>query len=844
MKRFHIYLVFFLLPILGAAQSITDSLDVFDYSTPKEYEIGGITVNGAYFSDENAVIGVSGLAVGDKIKIPGYDIPKALRNLWRLRLYTNVEILQEKTIGDVIFLEYVVQERPRLSRYSYKGVKKSYHDDLNDAIDRHLLKGGIVTEDIKVNASNSIRDFFVEKGFLDTEVKVDEVNDTTRVNSVRLVFKVDQKEKVKIKNIVFNGNEAVTDRRLRKEMETKEKRRFLTGSKFISEEYEADKDAIIAFYNTIGYRDARILDEQMSRNDKGELELHIDVHEGNQYYFRNIVFKGNSIYDTETLDGVLGIEKGEVYNQELLESRLSFSQDGRDVSTLYMDNGYLFFRADPIETAIEGDSIDLELRIFEGPQATIDKVTIAGNDRTHEHVIRRELRTRPGDKFSRSDIIRSQRQIMNLNYFNPETLGINTPVNPSRGTVDVEYTVEEKPSDQLELSAGWGGQRRVIGTLGVTFNNFSLRNIANRKAWHPLPQGDGQRLSLRAQTNGDFYQSYNASFTEPWLGGKKPTSLTVAGFYNKFSNGVSKDVTGYQSFNIKQLSVSVGTRLRWPDDNFISRTSVNIQSLKLNNWASGSVFITDQGETVTNGTYNNFSITQSISRSTVNDPLFPVEGSTITLSVQFTPPYSLFNDKNYDDLEIEDKYQWLEYHKWRFDADWYTTIVGKLVLKAQTKFGFLGAYDSELGVSPFERFQLGGDGINNQQFGYSGVDIISSRGYEITDFPDNTVAVNGGNRQVATPLYNKLTLELRYPLSLNPSSTIYVLAFAQGANAWRDMSDFNPFDLQRSVGGGVRVFLPMFGTLGFNYGIGFDKTGPRTLSNMGDFNIILGFEPE
>lgn len=819
-----------------------ENLEVFDYTDPQDYEIGGIKVTGAFFSDEVAIIGVSGLAVGDKIRIPGYDIPRALRNLWRLRLFTDVQIIQEKKIGDVIFLEYILQERPRLSRFSYKGVKKSFHDDLNDEVNRYLLKGGIVTEDIKVNASESIRAFFVEKGFLDTRVLVEEINDTSRVNAVRLLFDVDLNDKIKIKDIIFTGNTAVTSRRLRKEMETKEKRRFLTGSKFIAEEYDTDQDAIIAFYNKIGYRDARIIQDSSWRNEKGELVLRIDMMEGTQYFFRDIAFKGNSIYETQQLEDVLGITKGDVYNQELLETRLSFSQDGRDVSTLYMDNGYLFFRADPIETAIEGDSIDLEIRIFEGPQATIDKVTIAGNDRTHEHVIRRELRTRPGDKFSRSDIIRSQRQIINLNYFNPENLGINTPVNPNRGTVDIEYTVEEKPSDQLELSAGWGGQRRVIGTLGVTFNNFSLRNITNRKAWHPLPQGDGQRVSLRAQTNGDFYQSYNVSFTEPWLGGKKPTSLTVAGFYNRFTNGASKaNAAAYQSFNITQFSVSVGTRLRWPDDNFVSRTGVNIQTLNLQNWSLFNVFRSDNGEVVRGGYYNNFSITQTLARSTINDPLFPKEGSNISLSVQFTPPYSVFQDKNYSDLPPEDRYRWLEYHKWRFDADWYATLVGKLVLKAQTKFGIIGSYNNEIGTSPFERFQLGGDGINNQQFGYAGVDIISSRGYEIADFPGNTI---GNGQEVATPLYSKLTFELRYPLSLNPSSTIYVLAFAQGANAWRNGRDFNPFELQRSVGGGVRVFLPMFGTLGFDYGIGIDKSGPRTLQNLGDFNIILGFEPE
>lgn len=830
--------------VLATAQTTSDSLDleVFDYSNPQEYEIGGITVAGAFFSDDNAIIGVSGLKVGDKIRIPGYDIPRALKNLWRLRLFTNVEIIHTRSIGDVIFLEIIVNERPRLSRFSYRGVKKSFHDDLNDEVDRFLVKGGIVTENIKINAAESIRTFFVGKGYLDTKVKVDEINDTTRVNAVRLVFDVDQGSKVKIKDIIFTGNDNVKDRRLRKEMaETKEKRRLFANSKLIRDEYKADKEAIIAFYNTIGYRDAQITSDSMYRNEDGDLVLLINISEGNQYYFRDIEFKGNSVYDTETLREVLSISSGDVYNQELLETRLSFSQDGRDVSTLYMDNGYLFFSAEPIETAIEGDSIDLELRIFEGPQATIDKVTIAGNDRTHEHVIRRELRTRPGDKFSRSDIIRSQRQIMNLNYFNPETMGINTPVNPNRGTVDIEYTLEEKPSDQLELSAGWGGRRRVIGTLGVTFNNFSLRNITNREAWHPLPQGDGQRLSIRAQTNGDFYQSYNVSFTEPWLGGKKPTSFTVAGFFNRFTNGGTKGTETYQSFNITQLSVSLGTRLRWPDDNFISRTGVNIQTLNLQNWSLFNVFRSDNGEIVRGGYYNNFSITQTFARNTINDPLFPKEGSNISLTVQFTPPYSLFNDRDYTDLPPQERYRWLEYHKWRFDAEWYTPVAGKLILKAQVKIGVLGSYSDDIGISPFERFQVGGDGINNQQFGYAGVDIISSRGYEITDLPNNTI---DGTQEVATPLFDKFTLELRYPLSLNPSSTIYVLAFAQGINTWRNIREFNPFDVQRSAGLGVRVFLPMFGTLGFDYGIGFDKTGPRTLENMGDFNIILGFEPE
>lgn len=832
-----------------AQRSNQDTLPVLEYEgDPLEYEIGGIKVKGADFSDDNAIISIAGFKVGDKIRIPGPAIQKAIKALWKLRLFTDVQIIKEKTIGDIVFLEIVVEERPRLTRHSYKGAKKSQHDDLNDAVNKFLLKGGIVTENVKVNAREAVEDFYVGKGYLDVKVRVLEVVDSIRPNSVRLVFDVNRGDRVKIKDIMFDGNESVKDRKLRKQFEnTKEKRRLFSSSKFIRDDYEADKELIVDYYNTLGFRDARILGDSIWRDEKGFLKIKINLVEGDRYYFRDIKWKGNSIYDDETLSQVLSIEDGDVYNQELLQTRLSFSQDGRDVSTLYMDNGYLFFRVDPIEVAVEEDSIDLEIRIFEGPQATIDKVAIMGNDRTHEHVVRRELRTKPGEKFSRSDIIRSQRQITNLNYFNPENLNINTPVNPQRGTVDIEYGLEERPSDQLELSAGWGGLQGVIGTLGISFNNFSMRNIFNTEAWSPLPQGDGQRLSLRAQTNGDFFQSYNASFTEPWLGGKKPNSLTVSGFYNRFAGRVS--LGERRSLRIRQATVQLGTRLRWPDDNFIATTALNIQNLTLRNWRQSQfqTFETDQGEAVTSGDYNNFSIRQTLVRSTVSDPIFPKDGSRISLSVQFTPPYSLFNqDRDYRSEPVEERLRFVEYHKWRIDADWYTPVAGNLIFKAQAKIGILGSYSDRLGTSPFERFQLGGDGIQNQQFGFAGVDIISMRGYEINEIVANLRDPRdptSGN--VPTPIFNKFTVELRYPLSLNPSSTIYVLAFAQGGNAWESGRDYNPFDLYRSAGMGLRVFLPMFGTLGFDYGIGFDKrTQDRSLQGLGNFNIILGFEPE
>lgn len=829
------------------AQSVSDSIPVLNYGEPRDFEIGGVKVIGAQYSDENAITSIAGFKVGDKIRVPGGDIPRAIKALWKLRLFTDVQIYKEKTIGEVVFLEIHVQERPRLTRHSYRNAKKTDHDDLNEEVNKHLLKGGIVTDNIKVNAAKGIKDFYIEKGYFDVEVNVDEIADSSRINAVRLVFDVNKKKKVKIADLTFSGNTQVKDSKLRNLMKnTRRKKRLLASSKLIKVDYEEDKNMIIAYYNKLGFRDARILNDSIWRNDEGELLVNLNMYEGVQYHFRNISWKGNSIYDVPTLENVLGIKKGDIYNQELLNTRLSFSEEGRDVSTLYMDNGYLFFTVDPIEVAIMEDSIDIEIRIFEGPQATIDKVTIAGNDRTHEHVIRRELRTIPGEKFSRSDIIRSQREIINLGYFNPESLGINTPVNPQRGTVDIEYTVEERPSDQLELSAGWGGRGRgVIGTLGVSFNNFSMRNIFKKETWSPLPQGDGQRLSLRAQTNGRFFQSYNISFTEPWLGGKKPNSFTVAGFTSILTNGFDKSSDLYGRFINAGVTVSLGTRLKWPDDNFIVSTAINIQNISLDNWQR-VIFLTDDGDLVNEGSYRNFSINQTIARSTVNNPLFPQEGSSFSLSVQLTPPYSLFSDKNYGDLAVEEKFKWLEYHKWRFQADWYTTIVGKLVFRANIKIGMMGAYNDAIGISPFERFQLGGDGLNNSQLNfYTGTDIIRLRGYEPEDLVNNRVNEFNANDIAPTPIYDKFSLELRYPVSLNPSSTIYVLAFAEGGNAWKKASDFNPFDIKRSAGVGLRVFLPMFGLLGFDYGIGFDKNvGNNNFSDLTKFSIILGFEPE
>lgn len=815
-----------------------------EFKEPKEYEIGGIKVSGAQFSDENALINIAGFKVGDKIRFPGSDIPRAMKALWKLKLFTDVKIYKEKTIGDVIFLEIAVQERPRYSRHSFKNLKKSQHDDVNAIIGKLLNKGTIVTENTKAEVIAALRKHFTEKGYPDSEILIKEENDKQATNAVVLVFDVRRNKRVKIQNISFTGNENVSAAKLRKQMDkTKRKARIFSASKFLDKEYQEDKKKIIKYYNKIGYRDARITHDSVWRAKNGSIMVHIDLNESGRYYFRNLIWKGNSIYDNTLLDNVLGIKKGDVYNNELLENRLRYSQDSRDVSSLYMDNGYLFFNVDPVEVAIDKDSIDLELRIFEGPQATIDRVVIKGNDRTHEHVIRRELRTKPGEKFSRSDIIRSQREIVNLGYFNQEKLGINTPVNAQRGTVDIEYSVEEKPSDQLELSAGWGGfNRGIIGTLGVSFNNFSARNILHRDTWSPLPQGDGQKFSIRGQTNGKFFQSYNTSFTEPWLGGKRATSLTISGFRSLINYGAFNS-SGIESNKITQTggNISIGTRLKRPDDNFVYRVEADIRSMQLTAWTSGGGI----GQfAVTDGTYNNFSIRQTLARSSVNDPLFPREGSNFQLTLMLTPPYSMFRPKgtDYSDWTVSEKYKWVEYHKWRFNAEWYTTLVGKLVMKSSMKLGMLGSYNKDIGLSPFERFNFGGNGLNNQQIGIIGRDIISSRGYQPADISGNYQ--NG--QQYGAAVFNKMALELRYPISLNPQSTIFVLGFVEGGNAFSSIRQFNPFELRRSAGLGLRVFLPMFGLLGFDYGVGFDKTtlGSTSLRNRGTFNIILGFEPD
>jgi outer membrane protein insertion porin family len=604
--------------------------------------------------------------------------------------------------------------------------------------------------------------------------------------------------------------------------DTKEKRlyRFFSTSKFLESNYAKDKQKILDKYNSMGYRDASIISDSVFETGKKTMGIKIGINEGHKYYFRNIIWTGNTKYTDKELDGVLGIHKGDIFDQSVLESHLMMNQNGNDVSSLYMDDGYLFFQVTPVEVNVERDSIDLEMRIYEGKQARINRIRITGNTKTNDKVIMREVRTKPGQLFSRADIIRSQRELAQLGYFNAEKLGINPTPNPADGTVDIEYVVEEKPSDQIELSGGWGGaQGGLVGSLGLSFNNFSASNIGKRKTWRPLPSGDGQKLSIRAQSNGSYYQSYNASFTEPWLGGKKPNSLSVTLYHSILTNGLSSSDANQSSTKISGLSIGFGKRLKFPDDFFTFFAELNLQNYLLKN--STNFLFTD-------GFSNNLNVKFTLSRNSIDQPLYPRGGSEFSVSGQFTPPYSSLNDKDYASLEPQEKYKWVEFHKWTGKVSWFTKVAGNLVISTRIKYGFLGNYNDKVGQSPFERFYVGGDGLSG--FSLYGSDIVSLRGY----------SNNSLSPQVGSTVFDKYTFEIRYPLSLNPSATIYGLAFTEAGNAWLNFKDFNPFDLKRSAGFGVRVFLPMFGLLGLDWGYRLDDVPTYPGMDRSTFHFSIG----
>ena len=872
-----------------------DLINLYNSKVPKEYVIGGIRVSGTSRYDEQLLVSIAGINPGEKVTVPGGDnFSKAINNLWNQHLFSNVQIYFTKLEGNKLFIEIHVTERPALSKYFFRGARKAEEDDLKSKTG--LVASRVVTENVKRSAIQNIQKYYAGKGFQNASVRVVEEPDPARPNSVTLTFFVERGKKVRVDNIRFFGNDNVSDIRLKKQMKgTKEMtkmtlypdrepssygenknvdlrgylgdagflsfsktREFLdpyfrfklfSSAKFDEKKYAEDKDKVLEYYNSRGYRDAAILADTQFMTKRGNLDVDIKMSEGHRYYFGNISWKGNTKYSDSTLTLLLGIKKGDIYNLRTLNKKLGkeMGPEGGDISGLYMDDGYLFFRVDPVETAVYNDTINFEIRIVEGPQATIKNVTIAGNEKTKEHVIRRELRTLPGEKFSRTDLIRSQREIAQLGYFNQEKIGINPVPNPDDGTVDIHYTVEEKSSDQLELSAGWGGGIGLTGTLGVTFNNFSIKNIFHREAWEPLPTGDGQKLSLRIQSNGRAYQSYNFSFTEPWLGGKKRNSLTVSLYRSLFRTGGISSTGRYFFSDTNSLknfgaSISLGKQLKWPDDYFTLIYSLSFTQYTLNNYPLFT-------QAFRNGTSNNVSFKVALSRNSAGpNPIFPTQGSNFLLSGQFTPPYSLINKS----ITPRDSYKLPEFHKWRFNADWFIPI-GKamgsdksrqFVLRAAAKYGFMGKYNPAFDFSPFERFQVGDAGLANGSY-ILGYDIIAHRGYPVYESSNPKVNPDQQSASQFFTMFNKYTVELRYPFTTNPNSTIFGMLWFEAANGWYDYKSYNPFQLRRSAGVGMRFFLPMFGLLGFDYGVGFDRlqAGGR-LRDATRFTFMLGYEPE
>ncbi len=850
MTFFKYSILIFLLAIckLNFAQNIaveSTSEVTLDWAKPKEYSVGGIEVECSEYTDKNIIRLLSGISIGDKVQIPGDKISEAIKNLWKQSLFEDVKIYLVKIIGDKVFLKIVVIEKPRLSKFSFRGkVKKNDADEIRGKI--RLVREKVVTDYTLGYIKNIVKDFYVNKGYYHAQVEMTtEVDKTAKTPHVIVYINVNKGKKVRIQNLNINGNTVVADWKLQRKMSDSKPFRLYTfwnSGKYLEDNLEKDLPSIISKYNSKGYRDARISKDTVYFVKKNRVNIDITIDEGHKYYFGEIKWFGNSKYRSGQLDTILNIKKGEVFDQSYLDQKLFMNPNGYDISSLYMDDGYLFFNVTPQEVNVHNDTIDLDIHMYEGKQATINKVTVMGNTKTNDHVIYREIRTRPGQLFRRSDIIRTQRELSQLGYFDPEKLGVTPTPNPADGTVDIEYRVEEKPSDQVELSGGWGGGR-VVGTLGLSFNNFSMKNIFKPSSWSPLPTGDGQKFSIRAQTNGIYYQSYNMSFTEPWLGGKKPNSLSVSAFYSMFNTTGAKkyvnDAEGNKVLNPNRStmkiiggSVGFGKRLKKPDDFFSIYTEASYNYYELTNYP---YFI------LANGYANDFNGKINISRNSVDGPIFPKNGSNFTLLGQFTPPYSLFNGKDYSNLPAAEKYKFIEYQKYKFTAEWFTQLTNKkagegkearnLVLRTKIGYGILGMYNSKVGVSPFERYYMGGSGLSGYQ-NFVAREIIALRGYT-----DNSLSSSNGD-----PICARYTMELRYPISLNPQATIFVLGFAEAGNTWAKYKDFNPFQVKRSAGFGLRVFLPMFGLLGLDYGWGFDNIpgNPNSGNGKGQFHFTLG----
>ncbi len=877
----------------AAQEAPTPKTGELNYRSPAEYTIGGIEVTGLNVLDKNAMVSLTGLKVGDKIKIPGEGVSGAIRKLWKHGLIGDATISVDRIEGNNVFLAIKLAERPRLTDFYFDGISKSKQSSLKD--DLHLIRGKIVNDATIRNAELAVRKHFVKKGFLNTVVKITQEGDTLNRGGVRLRINVNVKSKVKVHNVNFEGNEQVSASILKKKLKkTKEHARitlhrvilkelidlrshkvkefltdsakktswrdvkeflnrtvklnFLTGSKFIRTEFDEDKKKLLAYYNTQGYRDVDIVSDTITRYNDSKIDVHIKISEGRKYYFRNIIWTGNYLYSAATLNKVLDINKGDVYNQEMIDRKTSFNPKGADISGLYMDDGYLFFRVTPVEVAVVGDSIDVEMRIFEGDQAIIDEVTIAGNERTSDHVILRELTTIPGQKFRRADIIRTQQQLSQMGFFNPQKIEQDIKPNPAKGTVNIGWKVEEQSNDQVQLSGGWGGYYGFVGTVGLTFNNFSLRNVPHLKKWRPLPVGDGQRLSLQAQANGKSFQSYSISFTEPWLGGRRPNALTVS-----LNHSISRlPVRGFNSvdFNdnssLKQSGITIGfgRRLEWPDNYFSLTNSLSFLVYDYSNYFGGSLILPSVGTT------NSLKLNTTLARNSIDNPMFPTAGSSVSLSLDLTPPYSLWRDPGYY-LDRDQRYKWVELYKVMFDAKFYVKILGSpkptgrsLVLETKVHMGFIDTYNNKITPGPFERFLMGGAGLTGGFNSFVlGQDIVGLRGY-----PDNQVtpplyAARGSQAVIGIEggiVYNKVGMELRYPVVTSQSATVYAFTFGEAGNNWNNYQLFNPFDLYKSAGFGARIFMPAFGLIGLNWAYGFDRLPNAATVSGSQFHFTIG----
>ena len=786
-----------------------------------DYEVAGITVSGVQDLDPNVVIMLTNIRVGDNIQFPDPKISDAIRTLWRQQLFENITFSVVNKSGKKVYLDIRLKELPKMSKYFITGVKKTWKDDIREELD--LRAGKVVNENLVVMSRNKIQSYFREKGYLNASVEITQERDTSFNNAVILGFKVKSGERVKIGEISFVGNEAVADKVLLKAMKnTKMKgKAIFKVSKLRKKEYREDLRALVAKYNGMGYRDARIIRDTNYRVDDELINIEITVEEGRKYYFGDISFVGNTKYDTPLLRSILKINRGDIYDSQHLNERVSFDANGNDVASIYLNNGYLFSQVVPIEKNVQNDTIDVEIRIQEGRQATIRKVSITGNERTNDHVIYREVRTRPGDLFSKAMIQRTIRELSQLGYFDQTQIGVNPVPDPQTGTVDLEYTVVEKSTSQLELQGGWGANR-VVGTLGLNFNNFSAKNVGNKRAWQPLPTGDGQTISIRAQSNGLYFQSYNASFTEPWLGGKKPNSFTGTIYHNVQSNGVQASDPNRQSLLITGINFGLGQRLKWPDDYFTLYQGLEFRRFNLNNFPTGFL-------NYNKGISNNVNYKFTLGRNNTDVPIFPTRGSQISFAAELTPPFSLLRDDiDYKSLSSEERFKLVEYHKWKLNADWFAPITSKLVIRTHGEFGYLGSYNKDLGLPPFERFYVGGDGLAN--FVIDGREIIGLRGYT-----NNSITPGGGGA-----LYNKYVFEMRYIIANNPSAQVFPLIFMEGGNNYDDFWDYRAFNLKRSAGAGLRIYMPMFGLMGVDVAYGFDPEPNGASASGWQTHFIIG----